>query len=63
MKPTLTPKTPEELIVFLEQHNLEAIIDEIEISSCDMTSKFGFGNRTNIHLLLVCHDKDKEEMG
>lgn len=57
MKSMIMPTTPEDLVVFLEQHNLEGTIIEFEtVASSSM--KFGLPTEIIIKLSMVCHEKD-----
>jgi len=57
MKSMIMPTTPEDLIVFLEQHNLEGTITEFETVASSITL-FGLPTEINIKLNMVCHEKD-----
>jgi hypothetical protein len=58
MTSMIMPTTPEDLIVFLEQHNLEGTITDFETSSPSELTKFGLPFEVTIKLTMSCHYKD-----
>jgi len=57
MKSMIMPTTAEELIVFLEQHDLVGTITEFETSAGSGMSQFGFPLEVTIKLSMSCQDK------
>lgn len=60
MKSSLDIKTPEDLIIFLKEHNLNGIITDFTLTNNGELSAFGFPTTFNISLSMDCHIKDGE---
>jgi len=62
MKKTLIPTTLEELLEYVDHHELNAIITEFEVKNNGDLRIFGLPQQVIINLSMVCEDKNKEEI-